>query len=114
MEILIVGWYKQPIKTHENWPSLSITFKFFCLFHVHSKYRLAKVGIKGQYVESQWDLANFTVSAECACICAFVQPSSIIAACVDGTFHKYVFTPEGSCNREAYDEYLELGDDEEF
>lgn len=75
---------------------------------------LAKVGIKGQYLESQWDLTNFTVSAECACVCAFVQPSSIVAVCVDGTFHKYVFTPEGSCNREAYDEYLELGDDEEF
>lgn len=75
---------------------------------------LAKVGMKGQYVESQWDVTNFTVSAECACICAFVQQSSIVAVCVDGTFHKYVFTPEGSCNREAYDEYLELGDDEEF
>ena len=37
-----------------------------------------------------------------------------VAVCVDGTFHKYVFTPDGNCNREAYDVFLELGDDNEF
>ena len=37
-----------------------------------------------------------------------------LAVCVDGTFHKYVFTPDGNCNREAYDVFLELGDDNEF
>lgn len=25
----------------------------------------------GNYIESQWALANFTVPPECACICAF-------------------------------------------
>ncbi|CAH1786710.1 unnamed protein product [Owenia fusiformis] len=77
-----------------------------------------KMGFLGQYVESQWGLASFTVAAECACICAFgpVTPagSSVIAICVDGTFHKYVFTPDGNCNREAFDVYLELGDDMDF
>lgn len=33
------------------------------------------------------------------------------AICVDGTFHKYVFTKDGNCNREAYDVYLDIGDD---
>ena len=33
------------------------------------------------------------------------------AVCVDGTYHKYVFTPDGNCNREAYDVYLDVGDD---
>ncbi|XP_063962528.1 WD repeat domain phosphoinositide-interacting protein 4-like isoform X1 [Lytechinus pictus] len=75
---------------------------------------LAKVGLLGPYAESQWGLTNFTVPAECACICAFGPQSSVIAVCIDGTFHKYVFTPEGGCNRQAYDEYLELGDDDEF
>lgn len=37
-----------------------------------------------------------------------------VAVCVDGTFHKYVFIPDGNCNREAYDVFLELGDDNEF
>ncbi|XP_072013947.1 WD repeat domain phosphoinositide-interacting protein 4-like [Amphiura filiformis] len=74
----------------------------------------SKMGFLGQYVESQWGLANFTVPAECACVCAFGPQSSVIAVCVDGTFHKYVFTPDGNCNREAYDEYLEIGDDDEF
>lgn len=36
---------------------------------------------------------------------------SVIAVCVDGTFHKYVFTTDGNCNREAYDVYLDIGDD---
>ncbi|KAK2186319.1 hypothetical protein NP493_206g04008 [Ridgeia piscesae] len=54
-----------------------------------------RFGVLGQYVESQWGLANFTVAAECACICAFGPGSSIYAICVDGTFHKYTFTPRG-------------------
>ncbi|XP_022083569.1 WD repeat domain phosphoinositide-interacting protein 4-like isoform X3 [Acanthaster planci] len=74
----------------------------------------SKMGFLGQYVESQWGLANFTVPAESACACAFGQQTSVIAVCVDGTFHKYVFTPDGNCNRESYDEYLEIGDDDEF
>ncbi|KAL4239273.1 WD repeat domain phosphoinositide-interacting protein 4 [Mactra antiquata] len=70
-----------------------------------------KMGFLGQYVESQWGLANFTVPAECACVCAFGPSHSVIAICVDGTFHKYVFTKDGNCNREAYDVYLDIGDD---
>ena len=38
----------------------------------------------------------------------------ISAACVDGTFHKYVFTRDGNCNREAYDVYLDVGDGMNF
>ncbi|XP_052266608.1 WD repeat domain phosphoinositide-interacting protein 4-like isoform X2 [Dreissena polymorpha] len=70
-----------------------------------------RMGFLGQYVESQWGLANFTVPAECACVCAFGPNQSVIAVCVDGTFHKYVFTKDGNCNREAYDVWLEIGDD---
>lgn len=73
-----------------------------------------KMGFLGQYGESQWGLANFTVPAECACRCAFGCQSSVVAVCVDGTFHKYIFTPEGNCHREAYDVYLDLDDDAEF
>jgi len=40
------------------------------------------------------------------CVCA--------AVCVDGTFHKYMFTPEGSCNRESFDVYIDLDNDAEF
>ena len=36
------------------------------------------------------------------------------AICLDGSFHKYVFTPDGNCNREAYDVYLDVGDDMDF
>ncbi|XP_074917529.1 WD repeat domain phosphoinositide-interacting protein 4-like [Chelonoidis abingdonii] len=85
--------------------------------------RLARVGkvgpVIGQYVDSQWSLASFTVPAESACICAFGRSSaktvnSVIAICVDGTFHKYVFTPDGNCNREAFDVYLDICDDDDF
>uniref|UniRef100_V9KW62 WD repeat domain phosphoinositide-interacting protein 4 n=2 Tax=Callorhinchus milii TaxID=7868 RepID=V9KW62_CALMI len=82
--------------------------------------RVGKVGpVIGQYVDSQWSLASFTVPAECACICAFGRNTSktvnsVIAICVDGTFHKYVFTPDGNCNREAFDVYLDICDDDDF
>lgn len=36
------------------------------------------MGFLGTYVESQWGLANFTVAAECACICAFGPSHSVI------------------------------------
>jgi len=39
---------------------------------------LAKMGFLGQYVESQWGLANFTVPAEQPCICAFGSGSSVV------------------------------------
>ncbi|CAG9827591.1 unnamed protein product [Diabrotica balteata] len=70
-------------------------------------------GILGKYGESQWALANFIVPPECACICAFGANSSVIAVCIDGTFHKYVFTADGNCNREAFDVYLDVCDDDE-
>ena len=38
----------------------------------------------------------------------------VSAVCVDGTYHKYVFSPDGNCNREAYDVYLDVGDDADF
>ena len=81
-------------------------------FGLSSQFK--KMGFLGQYVESQWGLANFTVTAECACICAFAPGNSVIAVCVDGSFHKYVFTKDGNCNREAYDVYLDIGDDLQF
>ncbi|OQR77569.1 WD repeat domain phosphoinositide-interacting protein 4-like [Tropilaelaps mercedesae] len=48
------------------------------------------------YAESQWALTSFKVTAECACICAFgpqVDRGQVVyAVCVDGTFHKYIFS----------------------
>ncbi|KAK7895301.1 hypothetical protein WMY93_020626 [Mugilogobius chulae] len=82
--------------------------------------RVGKVGpVIGQYVDSQWSLASFTVPAECACIVPLGKNTSknvnsVIAICVDGTFHKYVFTPDGNCNREAFDVYLDICDDDDF
>lgn len=46
----------------------------------NAAYRLARVGkvgpMIGQYVDSQWSLASFTVPAESACICAFGRNTS--------------------------------------
>lgn len=78
---------------------------------MNKRSTLSKVGLFGNYVESQWGLANFSVQAECPCICVFGPSSSVIALCYDGSFHKYVFTKDGNCNREAFDLYLDLGDD---
>lgn len=40
--------------------------------------RLPNLGILGNYGESQWALANFTVQQECACMCAFGSNNSVI------------------------------------
>lgn len=48
------------------------------------------------YADSQWALTSFKVTAECACICAFgpqVERGQVVfAICVDGSFHKYIFS----------------------
>lgn len=82
--------------------------------HLNRRSTFSKMGFLGTYVDSQWALANFTVAAECACICAFGSRSSVIAVCVDGTFHKYVFNADGNCNREAFDVFLDVCDDDDF
>lgn len=38
----------------------------------------------------------------------------ISAVCMDGTFHKYIFTAEGNCNRQAFDVFLDVCDDDDF
>lgn len=38
----------------------------------------------GNYIESQWALANFVVPPECACICAFGSNKSSVV----GSYHK--------------------------
>lgn len=54
-------------------------------------------------------VGKFVVLLEC-----FSFLSNLTAICVDGTFHKYVFTPDGNCNREAFDVYLDICDDDDF
>uniref|UniRef100_A0A2I3SNA3 WD repeat domain phosphoinositide-interacting protein 4 n=1 Tax=Pan troglodytes TaxID=9598 RepID=A0A2I3SNA3_PANTR len=96
------------------------TIHIFALKDTHLNRCSALVGpMIGQYVDSQWSLARFTVPAESACICSFGRNTSkkfnsVIAICVDGTFHKYIFTPDGSCNREAFDVYFDICDDDDF
>lgn len=53
---------------------------------------------------------NFFKKENCHCS-SVLSPAAI---CVDGTFHKYVFTPDGNCNREAFDVYLDICDDDDF
>ncbi|KAF6201597.1 hypothetical protein GE061_003989 [Apolygus lucorum] len=81
---------------------------------LNKRSSFSKIRLLGNYVESQWALANFTVPPECACICAFASRNSVIAICVDGTFHKYVFNADGNCNRECYDVFLDIASDDEF
>ncbi|XP_033216939.1 WD repeat domain phosphoinositide-interacting protein 4-like [Belonocnema kinseyi] len=83
--------------------------------HLNKKSTFSKMGFLGNYVDSQWALTNFTVPPESPCVCAFGSKNSVIAVCMDGTFHKYVFTPDGkNCNREAYDVFLDVCNDDDF
>lgn len=80
----------------------------------NKKSALSKVGLFGNYGESQWGIANFSVQAESPCLCVFGAGSRVIAVCFDGSFHKYVFTKDGNCNREEYDLFLDVGDNRDF
>ena len=73
--------------------------------------KAGKVAPFKKYTDSQWSFCHFTVPAECSCQCVFGKGNSVIAVCIDGTYHKYVFTADGSCSRDEYDVYLEIGDD---
>jgi len=53
--------------------------------HKHNHYfvrylvfSFSNMGFLGNYVESQWALATFTVPPECACVCAFGTHNSVI------------------------------------
>lgn len=66
-------------------------------------------------------IVPFFFCSHSATLCVFKKEnchcSSVLspaAICVDGTFHKYVFTPDGNCNREAFDVYLDICDDDDF
>ncbi|XP_060523674.1 WD repeat domain phosphoinositide-interacting protein 4-like isoform X2 [Cylas formicarius] len=81
--------------------------------NLNKRMAMSNVGILGKYGESQWGLAHFTVSAECACLCAFGPQNSVYALCLDGTAHKYVFSSEGICNMEVFDVFLDVDDDDD-
>lgn len=86
------------------------TVHIFALKDVHLNKRstFKKMSFLGNYIESQWALANFTVSAECACVCAFGHNNTVYAACVDGTFTKYSFDTDGQSNRLTFDVFSEM------
>ncbi|XP_040577278.1 WD repeat domain phosphoinositide-interacting protein 4 [Lepeophtheirus salmonis] len=80
-------------------------------YKLNKRSALSSLGIPGAYAGSQWSLANFTVPQECACVCTFGKQGYIYAVCLDGSFHKYHFCPDGVCNQNAYDVITELCED---
>ena len=90
---------------------------FFPHLHsiLHPYHHLSLPPFPGTYAESQWSMVKFTVPSESSCICAFggQNSSNIYAISTDGSFQKYVFTPEGNCNRESFDMFLDDIDDDE-
>ncbi|XP_022649419.1 WD repeat domain phosphoinositide-interacting protein 4-like isoform X2 [Varroa destructor] len=57
-------------------------------------------------------LASFKVKAECACMCAFGPQTErgqiVYAVCVDGTFHKYIFSETTRASLEAFDCFFDV------
>ncbi|CAF4839950.1 WD repeat domain phosphoinositide-interacting protein 4-like isoform X1 [Pieris napi] len=47
-------------------------------------------------------------------LCAFTDDSSAVVISEDGTFHKFTFSAEGSCHRNDFEYFLQVGDDDEF
>lgn len=84
---------------------------------LNKKSSLAQVGLLskavGTYMDSQWGMAQFSLTSESPCVCAFVgDKKSVVAVCMDGTLHRYAFTSEGSCVRESFDVFLDVSDDQ--
>jgi hypothetical protein len=57
--------------------------------------------------EAFGDLCNFKADNECPCVCTFSDSKHVVAASFTGTFHKYIFTLDGKCNREEFELYLD-------
>lgn len=93
------------------------TVHIFALKNTELNRRLSLVSplkLTTPYFASQWAFANFTVAAECACVCAFGSPGVVYAICVDGTYHKHTFNKEGDCVRNAFDVFVDLPEENEF
>ncbi|TRY68969.1 hypothetical protein TCAL_04111 [Tigriopus californicus] len=80
-------------------------------YSLNKRSNFSKFGLPGAYAGSQWSLASFTVPQEVACICAFGPQDTIFAACLDGSFHKYIFTADGKCDQVAYDVFTDMWED---
>ncbi|XP_062512610.1 WD repeat domain phosphoinositide-interacting protein 4-like [Corticium candelabrum] len=72
------------------------------------------VGFIAPYVDSQWGLAQFSVPPESKCLCGFTAKNSVYAICANGTFHQYKFTKSGSCSRESFDVFTDIGFDQDL
>ncbi|VVC26648.1 WD40/YVTN repeat-like-containing domain,WD40-repeat-containing domain,WD40 repeat [Cinara cedri] len=81
---------------------------------LNRKSSLSTLSFFSSYVESQWALANFTVPPEMPCICAFLSQDVVIAVCLDGSYHQYSFTKDGTCRRRTYSIYLHDCEDEDI
>jgi uncharacterized low-complexity protein len=83
---------------------------------LNKKLSLPAVGILSRavssYTESQWGLAQFSLAKEGQCVCAFSGSRSVVALCADGSCHKYTFTTDGNCSRDAFNMFLDMFDDQ--
>jgi WD40 repeat protein len=66
------------------------------------------------YCQSQWALATFTVPPEVGCICTFLTQDTVAAICLDGTYHMFAFSKDGTSRRKSFQIYLHNCEDDEF
>lgn len=86
-----------------------------CFFTLDTKSVIGKpINISRYYMKYQIGLA-----CTCTCISFYIISflviyffffSNTLAICQDGSFYKYNFTPEGTCIRDTYDVFLDIGD----
>ncbi|XP_076458667.1 WD repeat domain phosphoinositide-interacting protein 4-like [Babylonia areolata] len=83
---------------------------------LNKTYMLSQVGNLlpsnlGKPFEGQKSLAQFAIPEECPSILAYLGKQVIVAISLDGTFQKYIVTPQGQCKLKLVSYTLDMGDD---
>lgn len=68
----------------------------------------------GKPFEGRKSFAQFSIPEECPSVLVYLDNQMIVAICLDGTFQKFLVTPQGQCKQKLSTNTLDIGDDFDF